>query len=105
MSDEKGFDLTAAMDRMPIPNHDQRTTDLPQQMFQKSNHMLTVQSLPRRLETQLELAPARRDTYCPDQVQALVVLDTGAQHRRLPAWRPGPFERRDQGKAAFIGEN
>ena len=34
-----------------------------------------------------------------------MVLDTGADGRRLPAWCPRTFERADQGKPAFIGKN
>lgn len=105
VSGEKRLDLAAAMDRMLVPDHHDGTANWPQQMFQKSNDVLPVQGLPSRLQTQLELAPTRRDTHRPDQSEALGVLDAGAQHRRLAARGPGPFERRDQRKAAFIGKN
>jgi hypothetical protein len=102
---QKAFDLAPTMNRMLIPHHHDRTGHGSQQLFQKSNHMVTVQRLPIRLKAQLDLMPRRREAQRTDQIEALVMLDARAQNRRLAPRSPSPLERRDQRKAAFIGEN
>ncbi len=58
-----------------------------------------------RLQVQLDLASRGRHTQGTDQVQALIVFQTGAQGGRLPTRSPSPLQRRDQRKARFIGKN
>ncbi len=77
--------IVAFMNRMLIPDHDHRAGHLAEQMH-------------------LDL-PGGRQTPRPDQIQALGMFEAGAQHGRSPAPGPGAFERRDQRKPAFIGEN
>jgi hypothetical protein len=54
---------------------------------------------------QLDLAFPWTHAQSANQVQALMVVKTRANGGSLPAWRPRPFERRNQRKPAFIGEN
>lgn len=58
-----------------------------------------------RLQMQLDLASRRRHAQGTDQVQALIVLQTGAQGGRLPTRSPSPLQRRDERKARFIDKN
>jgi len=76
-----------------------------QQMRKKTDHGLTADRLAMGLQVQLDLAPRGSHAQCAHQIQTRIVFETRANPRRLPARRPGPFERRDQRKPAFIGEN
>lgn len=90
------FHLAATVDRMSIPDHANRSFDLMQQVPQKSDYFVPTDRSPMRLQVQLDLASRRRHTQGTDQVQALIVFQTGAQGGRLPTRSPSPLQRRDQ---------
>lgn len=93
------------MNRMLVPDHDNRTVHLTKQLLQKQNDFRSRQRLPIRSQMQLDFVRGGGQAPCANQVQALVMFDAGPQHRRLPAPCPRAFERRDQRKPAFIEKN
>lgn len=74
-------------------------------MREKSDHLLPADRVTTGLQTQLDLAFPWTHAQGANQVQALTVVKTCVNGGSLPTWRPSPFERRDQRKPAFIGEN
>ena len=102
---QKLFHFLATMNRMLIPDQNDRSRNDPQQVAQKGNHLLTGDGFPMGLDMQLYLVPCGRDTQSSDQVHALVVIETRANRRGLPAGGPGPFQGRDGRKPAFIEQN
>ena len=105
MAGQEVFHLAAAMDRMLVPDQYNGANDLIQEMLEESDHFVATQRAPMGLNVQLDPALGRTDTYGSDQIETLVVLDTGADRWRLSAGCPRAFERADQGEAAFIGKN
>lgn len=90
---QKGLDRAPAMDRMLVPDQDDRASDQPQQMAEKDDHLLAADGFLVGLQMQLDLPLARRHAQRTDQIQAFVVFETRANGRRLPTRGPGPFER------------
>jgi len=95
----------ALMDGVVIPYQNDLAWNAPQYLLQKSNHLFTAQAVPIRTCRQSDLATIRADQQCTQQIQSLVVLQTGPQSGRMSSKRPAAFERRDQGKAALIFKN
>ena len=58
-----------------------------------------------RTDTQTNSLAFRRDQQCSQQVETLVMLDGRPLDRCLATPRPGPFERRNKRKTAFIFQN
>jgi hypothetical protein len=92
----------AFMDGMVIPHQNDLAWNNPQHLLQKSNHRFTAQAAPIRASGQFDLAAIWADQQGAQQVQPLVMLQAGAEGRRMTTRRPTPFERRDQREAAFI---
>ncbi len=74
-------------------------------MQQKPDDFIPTERFTIRLKMQLDLAPRGSHTQPANQIQALIMIETRAHGRRLPARCPRPLERRHQGKACFIREN
>ena len=92
----------ALMDRMVIPHQHNRSADAPQQGSQKGDHFFATQGATMRADHQFQPTTFRRNQHGPQQIQSVVMIQTGAHAGRLAAWRPGPFERRNQRKTALI---
>lgn len=105
MTSQEILDLAAAMNRMLIPDHYDRTWNAMEHMLQKDNDFLATEYDVIGLQMQLDLALPWTHAHRADQIQAFIVFDTRAKDRRLPPPRPRSFERRDQRKATFIGKN
>ena len=105
MAQQKIFNLTATMNRMFVPDHYDGPRDAAEQVFQKDNDFISSDRCAIGLQAQLDLAFPRTYAQDPDQVQTLVVFDTRAKGRGLPARCPSAFERRDQRISTFIEEN
>ena len=67
--------------------------------------MFTSQIVPIRVHREFEVSTAGADQQSPHQIQSLVMIQAGAQARRVPARRPTVFERRHQAKAIFVFQN
>ena len=102
MTFNKRLHTGATMDRMFIPYKNDGTGNLLQQMGQKTFHFISCDRASMRLEVQADLAPSRRHTDTADQVEPVMMIQTGVLGGRLPAWRPGVLQRRHRRKPRFI---
>jgi hypothetical protein len=93
------------MNRMLIPHQYDGPCDLTQQGLEKGDHFVATDRVPIGLNVRLDLAFGRAHPHSTNQIETFVVLNTGADGRRLSAWRPRALERADQRKPAFIGKN
>src|SRR5688572_25102205 len=94
------------MDGMMIPHENNFTSDRPKQLFQKGDDLHTAQCASVRSDAQLEtFFTMIRNAYSTQQIQSLMVIQTGAHHGRVPTRRPSPFQWRNERKAAFIFKN
>jgi hypothetical protein len=89
------------MDGMVIPDQDNLAWNGPQNLLQENHHLFATQAAPKRTGCQPD-STIQADQQCTQQVQPLVMLQAGANGRRVPAWCPAALERRDPRKAAFI---
>ena len=105
MLSNKRLDFLPSMNRRVIPNHHQRPRYLLQQLPQEIDHLLTGQIALIQLHPQLDPMRFGGDQQGANQVRPLVMLQTGANRRRLAAWRPSALEGTDQIFATFIEEN
>jgi hypothetical protein len=92
----------ALMDRMVIPHQHNRSANASHQGHQKGDHFFATQGATMRADHQFQPTTFRRHQYGPQQVQPFVMIQTGAHPGRLAAWRPSPFEWRNQRKTALI---
>jgi hypothetical protein len=95
MTCQERFDLLATMDWVLIPDHHDRARNAAEEVFQKEQDLVPRDGGAIGLQMQLDPALLGADAQRPNQVQPLVVLDAGANRRRLPTRGPRPFERRD----------
>src|SRR5437773_6065482 len=94
------------MDGMMIPHENKFTSNRPKQLLQKCDDLHTSQRASVRPDAQLEIFLTMiRNEYSTQQIQSLMVIQTGAYHGRVPTRRPSPFQWRNQRKAAFIFQN
>lgn len=83
MLGQKIFDLPPTMNRMLVPDHDDGTRNTPQKVFQKENDFFPGDCLGMGLRMQFNFALFWTDADRSDEIQALLVIDAGAQNRRL----------------------
>ena len=105
MARQKVLNLAPTMNRMLVQDQHDGTRNATEQVSEKGNDLIAGDRFAIGLEVQLDFVSSRTHTQGADQVHALIVLDAGAQGRRLAAWCPGAFERRDQRKPTLIREN
>ena len=105
MTFQEVLHLATTMDRMLVPHQHDGPCDLRQQVLEKGDHFVPTDRVPIGLNVQLDLAFSRAHPHSTDQIEAFVVLNTGADGRRLSAWCPGALQWADQRKPAFIGKN
>ena len=74
-------------------------------MLKEKDHLFTSQIVPIRVHREFEAPAAGADQQSTHQIQSLVMVQAGAQARRVPAPSPAVFERRHQAKATFIFQN
>ena len=96
--------LLTLMNRRVIPDQNDWTAHMPQQMSQEVNDLLTRQVAAIRLGAQFDLAAARRDKQRADRIDARMVLKTRPNPRRLTTGCPSALERADQRLPIFINK-
>ena len=96
--------LVTLMNRCVIPDQNDWTAHVSQQMAQEVNDLLTGQVAAIRLGTQFDLAAARCDEQRADRIDARMVLKTGPNLRRLTPRCPGALDRTDQRLPIFINK-
>jgi hypothetical protein len=92
----------ALMNWMVIPHQHNRSANPPQQHREKGDNFVAPQSPALRADHQFQSTALRCDQHGPQQIQAFVMIQTGAHTWCLAARCPGPLERRNQRKTAFI---
>jgi hypothetical protein len=76
-----------------------------QQPSQEFNHLFACHAPLVQLYPQLDPSRFRRDQQGADQIGTLMMVEAGANCRRLTARRPSALERTNQRLATFIEEN
>ena len=102
---QKTLDHLTLVDGMAIPDQDDGTGHSIKNLSKESNYLFACQTMPVRTDTQTNSFAFRRDQQCSQQVETLVMIDGSLPDRGLATPRPGPFERRNQRKTAFIFQN
>ena len=93
---EEVFDRLGPMDRRPVPNHQERSREVTQQVLQETDNRRAPECLPPLLDQQ----PARVRQRADDRE---VIAGTGhAQDGRLAAGRVGAHQTRQQIEAGFV---
>ena len=77
--------LWANMNFVIVPDQNDLTSNQVQQLFQKGNRMTGTQMTWIRAHGQSQAAPAWADQQCAQQVQALMMVQTGAGGGCSPA--------------------
>lgn len=94
------------MNGMIIPHENNFTSDRPKQLLQKCHDLHAGQRARERTDAQPEtFFTMIRNKHGAQQIQALMVVQAGANDRRLSTRRPSPFQWRNERKAAFIFKN
>ena len=88
---QKVLNLTALMNRMPIPYQHNRTGDASKQVFEKGYHFVSTERVTIGLKMQFDLAFSYTYAQGPDEVHSLMVFNACPNRRRLSARGPGPF--------------
>lgn len=106
MASEELTNQTPPMCVQTIPQQDNGSPHMPQQVTQERNYF----GLPNgsvRMKAQVPAQPShlRRDGDCPDHRQMAVVSSPRLQHRCLAARCPGAMNQGHQKNAGFIKEN
>lgn len=103
---KKLFDQFSLMNGMIIPNENNFTSNYPKQLLQKYHDLHTGQRASEGTDAQLEtFFTMIRNEHSTQQIQSLMVVQAGANDRRLSTRRPSPFQWRNERKAAFIFKN
>lgn len=84
------------MNRMVVPNQDDGTGHAAQDLFEEKDHVLTTQIHSKGSGRQVYFSSARTDQNCTEQIQALMVLQTGVGPRGLSSRRPTASQWRNQ---------
>jgi len=86
----------ALVDGVIIPDENDVVGSTPQQLVEKLNYFLASQAMPVRAYAQLELFSAGQDQQGSDDIETVMMADTGANDGRFATRRPSALERRDQ---------
>ena len=93
---DKVLDQASLMNGMVIPDQDDGTRNTPQELFEEQDHMLTTQIHSERSHRQLYLSSTGTDQDGTQQVQSLMMVQTGIGTRCLATRRPTAAEWRNQ---------
>ena len=85
---DKVLDQASLMNGMVIPDQDNRTHNVSQELFEEQDHVLTTQIHSKRSHRQLYLSTTRTDQESTQQIQSAVVVQAGVGTRRLATRRP-----------------
>jgi|SRR5689334_18188256 hypothetical protein len=92
----KVLDQASLMNGMVVPDQDNGTGNLPQDLFEEKNHMFTMQILSKGSCRQLHFSSTWTDQNRTEQVQSLMVVQTGVRTRRLSTRCPAASKWRNQ---------
>lgn len=93
---DKVLDQASLMNGMVVPDQDNRTCNAPQDLFEKKDHVFTAQIHLKGSHRQLYLSSTGADQESTEQVQSLMVVQTGIDTRRLSTGCPTASEWRNQ---------
>jgi len=93
---DKVLDQAALMNGMVVPDQDNRTGNAPQKLIEKKDHVFTAQIFSKGLDRQFHFSSTRTDQERTEQVQSLMVVQTGVGQRRLATRGPTAAEWRNQ---------
>jgi hypothetical protein len=93
---DKVLDQASLMNGMVVPDQDNGTSNAPQDLFEKKDHVFTAQIHSKRSDRQLHFSSTRTDQESTEQVQSLMVVQTGVCTRRLSTGCPTASEWRNQ---------
>ena len=99
MLGQEGFDHGCSMSIEPVPDQDQGTRNVPQQMAQEEDHVLTVDGV---LEVALE--DAAREGHAGNRGE-FTALAHPPQHGRMALRRPCGAGTLQEGEARFVNED
>ena len=86
----------AFVDRMIIPDKDDGIRSAAQQLLEKFNGFFAGQTMPIGTKAQLELFPIWQNQQDANDIETVMMADTGADSGRFTTPRPGALERRNQ---------
>lgn len=105
MIGNKRLNFLPFVNRRVIPDQHHRAVDTLQQIAQEIDHLLACQIALVHLRPQLDPLSFGCYQQRADQVRSLLMLQAGANCRRLTARCPSALERTNQRLATFIEEN
>ena len=105
VSSQKILNRFALVNGMTIPDQHDRSRNETENLSKKMDHLFAGETMPVRTNTQPNSFALGRDQQRSQQIETLVMIDGSPLDRRLAAPRPGPFERRNKRKTAFIFQN
>ena len=80
---DKVLDQASLMNGMMVPDQDNGTRNTPQELFEEQDHMFTTQIHSKRSRRQLYLSSTGTDQDGTQQVQSLMMVQTGVCTRCL----------------------
>ena len=89
-------DQASLMNGMVVPDQDNRTCNAPQELFEEQDHMVTTQIHSKGSDRQLHFSSTGTNQNCTQQVQSLMVVQTGVRTRRLSTRCPAASKWRNQ---------
>ena len=92
---DKVLDQASLMNGMVVPNQDDGADNAPEDLFEKKDHVFTTQVHSKGSHRQLHLSSTGTDQDGAQQVQSLMMVQTGIGTRCLATRRPTAAERRN----------
>jgi hypothetical protein len=92
---DKVLDQASLMNGMVIPDQDNGTGNATQDLFEEQDHMFTTQIYTKRSHRQLYLSSSGADQDGAQQVQSLMMVQTGVYTRCLTTRRPAASQWRN----------
>jgi hypothetical protein len=92
----KVLDQASLMNGMVVPDQDNRTCNAPQELFEEQDHMFTTQIHSKGSCRQLHFSSTGTNQNCTQQVQSLMVVQTGVRTRSLSTGCPTASQWRNQ---------
>jgi hypothetical protein len=90
---------------MTVNDQHQGSRHNPQELLKKGDRLFSSQRMPVRLNTEPYAFAVRRNQQRTQQIETLIVSNTGPLNRGVASAGPGALKRRDQRKTAFIGQS
>jgi hypothetical protein len=104
MAMQKVLDQLAAMNGAAIPQKDNRTTQMTEQLLEKLHHFFSPEGAPMELDIERHALALGRYGQGVKGVDASLSVPHGAV-RGLPLGSPSAFKVGDEQKATFVQEN